>query len=1016
MKTSAAILLLLILLCGSAWADSVVQRDDFDDGNLTADPRWTYVQPGSVSISDERSTSGAYSLKVASANEMGAVHTCSGVRTVDQTFTCTFNLFIESMGDEAIPWSVQNSSTGVAAIIFILPGGRVQLYVPDSVSGKYANVVQPMSYGAWHSFRITYDGSTTNLYLDGHAAPDASIAQTYLRAPLYACIGNFVMPHTSTFFVDDLVFTRPGDATPAKVYVQVCSDTSTGGINIASRYIDFPELDNTYTTPEGQAARVMAESYRDAHRDSLGNAIKFTWYMQTGSLYAAGTDSGPLLPFELMEDYHGDSIDRWGDEMAYHYHTWIWNDPNADGAFHWNQSPDFSYCMEDFDCTMAHMLIDRGFYPSSFRSGWHYMDNLWQRHLDDWIPYRFENDWPAYRTTTEEPVGNIYDWRRAPSDWTPYHPDPNDYQSPGTLRGWDSRSESISSATTAVLTDAFYKALDGEPQLMTLFSHLKETDFPEQVDALHARLTDLHGSLPMVEFEYLTGRECMLRWRDGSDVTPPNLQVTSEDDASIRTVTLSYDEEIYQLQPFVARLGTDGSYSRLDCTHSGPNRWQIQFEPADTLTIAVGATDWFGNQCVEYLRSPLRLIDPGVSDVTTTTADVGWKTNLPADSRLEYAVVGPDGLQSHFDAKQVLQHRIRLEGLAPGVVYRIDVASEDEFGQRAESEPIYIVTRADDAVIVDNLDAAFSVEGGWSTGNVTPGAYGPDYRYAMASPSGTSKAYWTRQAPETGIYRIQARWSAGANRTTTARYSIIVGPNEYNTTVNQQIDGGQWNQLGVSELSAGETITVRLTNVADSGYVVLADSVRFEPAFVTVPSIGVARTLGDGESILVSGAVTGVFGSWFYIEALDRSSAIKVQGLGVGVGDVVQVGGRLTTVLSERALAGEHIGKTGETVNVRPVTILSRDIESSCPPGLLVTVWGRISSVGDGFIYLDDGSGLRDCTSTPGIRVDSSVLSPLPPEGDYAIATGVLSMAAGDCGLVRVVLPRTAADIFTYPL
>ncbi len=1013
MSRAAYIAVLFILLCTAAFADRIVQTDSFDDGNLTADPRWEFVQPGPVTVSGERSTSGAYSLKVASNNEMGAVRTFTGLIAPADSYTCTFNLYIESMGDEAIPWSLQNPYAGMAAIIFILPGGKVQLHVPDGGSGKYSNVAQPISYGAWHAFRVTYDGSTTNLYLDDHTSPDASITQTYVREPSRVCIGNFVMPHTSTFYIDDLTFSRPGDAVaPARIYVQVCSDTSTGGINIGSRYIDFPEADETYTTPGGQAARVMSEAYRYAHRDSLGNPIKFTWYMQTGSLYAAGTDSGALLPYELMEDHHGDAIRRWGDEMAYHYHTWIWSDPNGDGKYYWNQAPDFSYCLEDFDITVAQMLVDRAFYPASFRSGWHYMDNLWQRCLDDLFPYRFENDWPAYRVDSEEPVDNVYDWRRAPSDWAPYHPDPNDYQSPGTLRGWDSRSKYINGATTVVLTDAFIKALNGEPQLLTLFSHLKEADFPEQVDALHQRLTDLHASFPLVEFEYLTGRECMLKWRGGTDVTPPSVQITAEDDGDTRTATLEFSEEIYQPQPFVARKGADGSYSRLECIPAGTNRWQVRFRPADTISVAVGATDWFGNACVRFLRTPLRLTDVEVTLGDSTSADVAWRTNLPADSRVVCTRVDSGAVQTVSDEDRALVHRIRLRDLSPGAIYRLVVSCADEFGQRVESEPICFLTKAREPVVIDNLDAGFSVEGSWSAGSTTSGAYGPDYRYAMTSPTGTARAHWTWQVAESGIYRIQARWSAGTNRTTTAAYSVEIGGDTHDRVVNQQIDGGQWNTLCVSELSAGDQVTVTLSNAAASGPVVIADSIRFEPAFAPLPSIGLGRLLRDGESILISGAVTGVFGSFFYVESIDRSSAIRVQGSGVAEGDVVSVGGRLTTVSGERVVIAEHIGRTTETTHLRPVGVIGRSMPETI--GLLVTVWGRVASVGDAHFYLDDGSGPGDCAGDAGLRVDSTLLSAPPVVGDYAVVTGIVSVETAACGQTRIIRPRRCEDIVLY--
>ncbi len=134
---------------------------------------------------------------------------------------------------------------------------------------------------------------------------------------------------------------------------------------------------------------------------------------------SCGIDTSPILPYELLEDNHGDSIARWGDEMAYHYHTWAWTDPDSDGVFQWNQTETFLECLADFDQTIAHLVLDRGFYPCSFRSGWNWMDRDWERYLDELVPYRFEGRYFA-------------------RGWVPYHPDAGELRSAGGLKGWES--------------------------------------------------------------------------------------------------------------------------------------------------------------------------------------------------------------------------------------------------------------------------------------------------------------------------------------------------------------------------------------------------------------------------------------------------------------------------------------------------------------------------------------------------------------------------------------------------
>lgn len=79
---------------------------------------------------------------------------------------------------------------------------------------------------------------------------------------------------------------------------------------------------------------------------------------------------------------------------------------------------------------------------------------------------------------------------------------------------------------------------------MTLWSHLKESDFPEQVAAACALFEAAHQRYPDVEFEYLTARECMLKWRKGSGVTPPVIGVSTSDSGGVRTASTAASRTI----------------------------------------------------------------------------------------------------------------------------------------------------------------------------------------------------------------------------------------------------------------------------------------------------------------------------------------------------------------------------------------------------------------------------------------------------------------------------------------
>ena len=137
---------------------------------------------------------------------------------------------------------------------------------------------------------------------------------------------------------------------------------------------------------------------------------------------------------------------------------------------------------------------------------------------------------------------------------------------------------------------------------------------------------------------------------------------------------------------------------------------------------------------------------------------------------------------------------------------------------------------------------------------------------------------------------------------------MLIGGSEYAATFNQQAGGGLWNEHGVYDLAAGQSVTVRLWNTAPSGLYVIADAVKFEPAYVQLGSIALGRFVADGTQVaLPSAVVTAVFDGEFYVQSADRLPGIKVIGGGVTEGSTVQVSGTLSTINGERAIKNPSV-------------------------------------------------------------------------------------------------------------
>lgn len=131
-------------------------------------------------------------------------------------------------------------------------------------------------------------------------------------------------------------------------------------------------------------------------------------------------------------------------------------------------------------------------------------------------------------------------------------------------------------------------------------------------------------------------------------------------------------------------------------------------------------------------------------------------------------------------------------------------------------------------VIIDNVDPGFSTNSGsWSTGASASGKYGADYRFVGTAASFSAESEWRPNIQTTGNYEVAIYYPQGTNRAPDAPFSVIHANGTSNYTVNQQINGGAWYVLGTHSFFSGTSGYARLRNNASSGYVVLADAVRF---------------------------------------------------------------------------------------------------------------------------------------------------------------------------------------------
>ena len=402
------------------------------------------------------------------------------------------------------------------------------------------------------------------------------------------------------------VFAAAAQMPAGSVYFVLGSDTSNlDGLTVGKYHCHYTLV--MYLDPTQTVATVMSDAYRKKLRDSYGTPIRFTWWMMGGNIFRfADNTNVPLantMTLHTMKQYHGAAIQKYGDELSLHYHTFAWTDYDGDGIYYWNQSRSFSECRDDFDRTMADYLLEEQMYPVAFRSGWHYMDNEWQRILNERLPYSLHNDWPNKRMTTVEPIDNVYDWSQASGEFVPYHPSTSNYQVPGDGKGWNVRSSHIGSVSQTMIDTIFAKARRGTDQVVCFWGHLTEADFPANMIKVDSVAHAAAKKYPDVMFRYCTGTEAMQRWRGRTDTLPPVLTLSEVRSGDRISFSVTSNEPIFQSQPFVAVKDIYEQNRIVSCSITGVNQWKTDssFSASSVVKAAAAITDTMGNLSTRFI-------------------------------------------------------------------------------------------------------------------------------------------------------------------------------------------------------------------------------------------------------------------------------------------------------------------------------------------------------------------------------------------------------------------------------
>jgi hypothetical protein len=303
----------------------------------------------------------------------------------------------------------------------------------------------------------------------------------------------------------------------------------------------------------------------------------------------------------------------------------------------------------------------------------------------------------------------------------------------------------------------------------------------------------------------------------------------------------------------------------------------------------------------------------------------------------------------------------------------------------------------------------------------------------------------TTCAYSTALDRLSASWVCVDPESAITEYQYAIG------TTQGGADVVPWTSVGTN--TSVEHTGLSLTTGSTYYFSVKAKNTEAlwgdpgnSDGITAVPSISLNGVHNNpyNTSVIIPCAIVTVgtdqFSSSFYVEALDRSSGIRILNTtAVRVGDLVRITGKIKTSTGERVImlpiTVTYIvrGKPAP----KPLCLNNRGIGGDSPNqytlpvtpgvglynvGLLITTTGKVLSVNSTakIFYIDDGSHRDDGTGNIGIQVACNALAsgnsiPLPALNSYVKVTGIVTTQTPDgTNAIPTLRPRTSADVVSY--
>ena len=413
---------------------------------------------------------------------------------------------------------------------------------------------------------------------------------------------------------------------------------STFGVDIISskenlKLLQEGKFPNGYKIPEN----ILKEIKKFASSKSL--AYKKDWHdldnmweicfseeFRNKDVFLDDNKNGLIYNFFVMDhvgfSYENPRRRSYGYHITFDYYLSLIKNMQSKDRIYWHFHPvhftkdahrsasSYTYSWDTIHEIIARRIIDRNFFPCVNRPGFHTERPDIHNFLEMWIPFDYANQQSTIKKeeTKQKDVmeGRFGDWRRAPSDWSVYHPNHDDYQSVGDCRRVIAKCLNIGTRLRTINEDeikaAFIKAKNDGGAILSFANH-DWRDIKEDLISVYKTIKKVKEEFPDVKIINSPAGDAMravLFENNGYDNFDWDINYV-EDKEHIKIEIDVKKETTFGPQPFLAIKTIEGRYYHDNFDIQLPfKKFSYMFDdytidPKVLDTVGIGTCDEYGH-------------------------------------------------------------------------------------------------------------------------------------------------------------------------------------------------------------------------------------------------------------------------------------------------------------------------------------------------------------------------------------------------------------------------------------